>query len=190
VIFRDVVKGYVARDVALDGLDVCGAASLTWWRAPTLWLWKVAILVGEFGHFLLIVPVLIGIIAWKQGGELRGVIAVVCVVAVAALLRPVVQAAWIGRTLPAKLEAAFGKVVLNLPAFAWGRLLARAGVKVSVETSEVAPGLPMDFYRAVGRAALAPCVVMIHGVAGITAIARNFPRLIITLPAVVMPWRR
>lgn len=147
----------------LMALMCAGAASLTWWRAPTLWLWKVAILVGEFGHFLVIVPVLIATIAWKQGGELRGVIAVVCVVAVAVLLRPMAQAVWIGRTLPAKLEAAFGKVVLSRTAFDWVRLLARGSAKVPVETREVAPGLPMDFYRAVGRATPAPCVVMIHG---------------------------
>jgi acetyl esterase/lipase len=147
----------------LMALACAGSASLTWWRAPTLWLWKVAILVGEFGHFLLIVPVLIATIAWKQGGGLREVIAIVCVVAVAALLRPVAQAAWIRRTLPAKLEAAFGKVALNRAAFDWGRLLARGSAKVPVETREVAPGLPMDFYRAVGRATPAPCVVMIHG---------------------------
>ncbi len=142
-----------------------GCASLTWWRAPTLWQWKTAILIGEFGHVLVLLPVLVGMIAWWQGGGLRGVIVAVCVVTAAALLRPVAQAAWSAHDLPAKLEAAFGKVAMERAPFSLGALVARAGEAVRVETREVAAGLPMDFYRARGRDASspAPCVVMIHG---------------------------
>jgi acetyl esterase/lipase len=61
---------------------------------------------------------------------------------------------WIARELPAKLEAAFGKVE--------PRVVTGEGV-VPVETREIAAGLPMDFYRAIGRTGVAPCVVMIHG---------------------------
>jgi acetyl esterase/lipase len=129
-----------------------GAASLTWWRAPTTGLWKASILVGEFGHLLVVVPVIVGAVAWWRGGMC--VVVAVCVVAVAGLLRPAVQAAWIARGLPAKLEAAFGKVEVR----------AKTGKGlVAVETRVVAAGLPMDFYRAVGRTDAAPCVVMIHG---------------------------
>jgi acetyl esterase/lipase len=128
-----------------------GAASLTWWRAPTTGLWKASILVGEFGHLLVVVPVIVGAVAWWRGG--MWVVVGVCVVAVAGLLRPVVQAAWIARELPGKLEAAFGKVEKSV---------MKAKGPVAVETREVAAGLPMDFYRATGRAS-APCVVMIHG---------------------------
>jgi acetyl esterase/lipase len=138
-------------------------ASLTFWRAPTTGLWKASILAGEFGHLLVVLPVAIGAVAWWQGGSLRGVIAGVCVVAAAGLLRPVVQAMWIAQALPAKLEAAFGKVAMERAAFSAGGLFTRATERVPVETRLVAAGLPMGFYRAVGRAGAAPCVVMIHG---------------------------
>lgn len=136
---------WVLWSVAVGGV---GAASLTWWRAPTTGLWKASILMGEFGHWLVVVPVAVGALAWWRG---EFWVAGLCVVAAAGLLRPAAQAVWIGRALPEKLEAAFGKA--EMPAATW---------TVAMETREVAAGLPMDFYRAVGRTD-APCVVMIHG---------------------------
>lgn len=138
-------------------------ASLTWWHAPTLGVWRAAILVGEFGHFLAVVPVAIAGGAWVCGGELRWVTVGVCAVAAVALLRPVAQAAWVGRGLPTMLAAAFGKVEMRRAPFSWRGLVARGVKPVEIETREVAPGLPMDVYRAVGRVGAAPCVVMIHG---------------------------
>lgn len=140
-----------------------GAASLTWWRAPTTGWWKASILAGEFGHLLVVLPAAVGVLSWWQGGGLRGVILGVCVIAAAGLLRPVVQAAGIAKMLPAKLEAAFGQVRLESGAFSAGGLFAVGTKAVPVETRVVAAGLPMDFYRAVGRTTPAPCVVMIHG---------------------------
>ncbi|MFA6962325.1 MAG: alpha/beta hydrolase [Opitutaceae bacterium] len=148
----------------LLAVGCAGAASLTLWRAPTLGLWKVAILAGEFGHFIVVVPAGIAVWAWWRGGDLRAVIVVVCVAAMVMLLRPVVQAAWIARTLPDKLEAAFGKVAMGgrVP-FSWAGLVAGGDESVAVETRVVRDGLALDFYRAVGRTGPAPCVIMIHG---------------------------
>lgn len=140
-----------------------GASLLTLFRAPTLWLWKTTILTGEFGHFLVVLPVITAVAAWGWGGGLRGMTLGLCAVAAGLLLRPVVQAAWIGRTLPAKLEAAFGKAPVEREPFSWAGLLEAGGDPVTVETREVAAGLPMDFYRAAGREGAAPCVIMIHG---------------------------
>jgi acetyl esterase/lipase len=84
-------------------------------------------------------------------------------VGVLALLRPVVQAAWIGRELPAKLTAAFGRVEMDHPPFLLSRLIAPRNPPVLVETQTIAGGLELDFYRAEGRVGPAPCVVMIHG---------------------------
>lgn len=143
---------------------VCAAAaSLTWWHAPTLGLWRASILVGEFGHFLVVVPVAIGCGAWVCGGEMRWVTVGICAVTTMALLRPVARAAWIGRRLPGNLEAAFGKVEMTRAPFSLRGLMERGVVPVEVETRGVAAGLPMDFYRAAGRKGSAPCVVMIHG---------------------------
>ncbi|MDF3056277.1 MAG: hypothetical protein K0R17_492 [Rariglobus sp.] len=147
----------------LLAVGCAGAASLTWWRAPTTGLWKASILAGEFGHLLIVLPVVIGAVAWGWGGGLRGVIVAVCAMAMAGLLRPVVQAMGIAETLPAKLGSAFGKVELARPAFSVGGLFAREADKVPVETRVAGGGLPMDFYRAAGRTTPAPCVVMIHG---------------------------
>lgn len=142
---------------------LAGAASLTWVRAPALWLWMTALLVGEFGHFLVLLPVAVGGCGWVWGGALRGVIAGVCAITALSMLRPVMQAAWIARRLPAQLEAAFGKVGMKRPPFSFGGLIAPADRPVAVETREVAGGQAMDFYRAAGRGGPAPCVVMIHG---------------------------
>jgi acetyl esterase/lipase len=147
----------------LLAVGCAGAASLTWWRAPTTGLWKASILVGEFGYLLVVLPVAVGAVAWWQGGSLRGLIVGVCALAAVGLLRPVVQAAWIARELPAKLEAAFGKVTLAREPFSVGGLFAKGAEDVPVETRVVGGGLAMDFYRAVGRSMPVPCVVMIHG---------------------------
>jgi acetyl esterase/lipase len=147
----------------LLAVGCAGAASLTWWRAPTTGLWKASILVGEFGYLLVVLPVAVGVVAWWQGGGLRGVIVGVCALAAVGLLRPVVQAAWIARGLPAKLEEAFGKVTLAREPFSVGGLFAKGAEDVPVETRVVGGGLAMDFYRAVGRSMPVPCVVMIHG---------------------------
>lgn len=127
------------------------AASLTWWRAPTIPLWKASILAGEYGHWLAACAAATGAVAWAAGATWP---AAACAVATAGLLRPAAQAAWIGQRLPEKLAKAFGP---GDPRAAAGR------GKVAVETREVAAGLPMDFYRAVGREEAAPCVIMIHG---------------------------
>lgn len=138
-------------------LCACGwlaAASLTWWRATTTRLWKAAILSGEYGHWLALGAAATGAGAWLGGGEWRGGLAAACAVASLALLRPAAQAAWITRGLDEKMEGAFGK--------AEPRAASGSG-PVTVETRDVAAGLPMDFHRAVGREGAAPCVVMIHG---------------------------
>jgi acetyl esterase/lipase len=139
------------------------AGTLTLFRAPTLGLWRASILTGEFGHLLVALPVVTALAAWGWGGGFRGVILVLCAVATGLLLRPAVEAAWIGRTLPATLRAAFGDVPIDREPFSWAAFLAAGDEPVAVETRAVADGLPMDFYRAVGRDGPAPCVVMIHG---------------------------
>ena len=157
------MAGMVCGTLLLMALVLAGAASLTWWRAPSLWLWKTAILSGEFGHGMILLPGLVGLVAWRQGGCLRGVIVAVCAVTAVALLRPVAQAARMARKLPAELETAFGRVEVGRAPFTLGGLWRRKTGAVSVETREVAAGLPMDFYRAQGRTMPAPCVVVIHG---------------------------
>jgi acetyl esterase/lipase len=130
---------------------------------PTLTLWKTAVITGEFGHFLVVVPLLTGALAWWDGGPWSTEILALSVVGSLSLMRPVAQAAWISRDLPAKLTAAFGLVKMDHAPFSLRRLIAPRYAPVVVETHTIAGGLALDFYRAEGRVSPAPCVVMIHG---------------------------
>lgn len=149
----------------MAALGLAGAASFTCWRAPTLGLWKVAILAGEYGHWLALLPLVLLRVTWLHGGggRVSVVILALGLLAIGLFLRPVAEAAWIARGLPAKLTAAFGPVALERAPFSSEALLGRSAEPVDVQTIEVARGLPMDFYRAAGRGTPAPCVVMIHG---------------------------
>jgi acetyl esterase/lipase len=120
-------------------------------------------LVGEFGHFLVLLPLAVSGFAWTRSGELRPVVVGLCGFAAVSMLRPVAQAAWIGRGLPGRLEAAFGKANVGRAPFTLGGLVARDERLMPVETRGMASGLPLDFYRAAGRSTPAPCVVVIHG---------------------------
>lgn len=141
-----------------------GTASLTLWRAPTLWLWKTAILAGEFGHLLVALPVLTALAAWVAGGAMRAATVALCVAAAALFVLPALQAARIARDLPAEMDRTFGPARTSGEPFSWRQLIGRDEPPVPVVTREVAPGLAMDFYAAIGREGHpVPCVVMIHG---------------------------
>ncbi len=145
-------------------LAVVLAASslLTVLAAPNYrWAWKLAILVGEFGHWLVLLP--LGL-AWFAGfqidGAWRAVTLSLCALAVVGLLRPAVGAWWIGREL-------------GDGAFSWARLYVHATPPVVAARTEVfarpeGVDLKLDFYPArpaTGKAASRPpaCIVVIHG---------------------------
>jgi acetyl esterase/lipase len=148
------------------------AALLTQVRAPTLAGWKLAIAVGEFGHWLGVVPVLVAAAAWRvrrgDGVDFAALVAcAAAVLAFALMATPVVQAWTLGRALPARLAAAFPGPPPAGPAFSWSRLwMPEPVVLARVTTHRYAerPGGPMelDLYHpaAGGRA---PCVVVVHG---------------------------
>jgi acetyl esterase/lipase len=149
---------------------LAGAALLTVVKAPTVTAWKVAILAGEFGHFLVVLPV--GLSVWVvargpgDGVAIFGATLVICAVAVGFFLKPSVQAAGIARELPGRLEKAFGKVEMGSEAFSVAGFFA-SGADVTAEARVFAHGgtaeaLTMDFYRARGTEK-APCVVVVHG---------------------------
>lgn len=151
-----------------------GFAALTWAHPPTPPAWKLAILAGEYGHFLALLSGLLVSLVLAQGGALgwnRFAVLVLLGVAAGLLLWPTVQAWRISRGLPDRLRAVWGVgAVPSRPALSLGRLFVpRLTRRLPVETREVprvdgAGGLPLDFYRAVdGPRSGAPCVVMIHG---------------------------
>lgn len=142
-------------------------ASLTVVKAPDWSPWKLAVLAGEFGHWvagaaaMFAAAVLIGGRgapgwAWTTAG--------LAAVATGLLLVPTWQAWRLGRELPARLEREFGKQELGRAAFSPAAWFGRDPEPVAVTTLQPAPGLPLDFYRAQrsdGRPA--PCVVVVHG---------------------------
>jgi acetyl esterase/lipase len=156
----------------LFALTLCAAASLTTVKAPDLFTWKVAILVGEFGQWLcllalaaaafaLALPAAPGAAFWIQR-----VTAAACVVAAGFLVMPTVHAWRIGRTLPEALTGAFGDVPLMRPVFSVSNFVGLGDEPVAIESRIFAhAGTPdallMDFYRA-ATAAPAPCVVVVH----------------------------
>ncbi|MFA6289632.1 MAG: alpha/beta hydrolase [Opitutaceae bacterium] len=152
----------------LLALSVTAASSLTIFKAPTLFLWKVSVLTGEFGHLLIVVPLLVIWLAWYHGGKMGVPILILSLLAIGLLLRPVVQAAFMGPKLPGQLEKAFGRVELKRAPFSFATLLqvmpeeAKARGMEFMREGGKEP-LALDFYPAAGRTTPAPCVVVLHG---------------------------
>lgn len=140
---------------------------LTVVKSPDWAPWKLAVLAGEFGHWLAAVPLVVALGAWLARGARPGVALVTVILGVAAaglLLKPSVQAAFIGRTLPERLRRAFGSAVTDRAPFAVAGWFASAPPPVAVQTRAFSGDLALDFYpaaRADGR--LAPCVLVLHG---------------------------
>lgn len=161
------VMGSLALLVAL-------ASSLTWVPAPP-WTncWKLAIGVGEFGHWLLAFPLLLAAIAlhWLAPGPWQFVVLGLCVVAVVQLLRPAVAAAVVARRLPEKIATVFPRATSpQWPAFSVARLFWRRGpvssvaVRTEIFARHGGAELSLDFYPASGNPAEpVPCIIVVHG---------------------------
>jgi acetyl esterase/lipase len=138
-------------------------------KSPAWSPWRLAVLAGEYGHWLAIAPVIVAGLAWWTRGDSGALAAGTVVVAGLAallLLKPSIQAWRISSALPARLEAQFGVAPLAREPFAFSGLVTGTDpVPVSVETLEVAPGLPLDFYHPTGASGkgAAPCVIIVHG---------------------------
>ncbi|QYM79176.1 alpha/beta hydrolase [Horticoccus luteus] len=130
-------------------------------RAP----WQLAVLADNFGHWLALGSVGLVVAAWCARGVGLGWQASVTVIGVAAaalLLRPCWDAARIARVLPAELARTLGPAEVDARPFSVAALGRGDPGAVPVETHEFAPGLKLDFYRAIGRTP-APCVIVVHG---------------------------
>jgi acetyl esterase/lipase len=141
--------------------------ALTTWRSPAWSPWKWAVLAGEYGHWLAVLALIVVALAGYGPGSGWFKIGVggLGVTAAGFLLKPAWQASRLAVGLPEKLAASFGPVELGRPAFSLGDLWWGRGVEPVVMTTwEVAPGLPVDFYRAIRTDGQpAPCVMVIHG---------------------------
>ncbi len=149
------------------GLLLVGVLNV--FKSPAWSPWRLAVLAGEYGSWLAIVAAIVAGLAWfARGGSvtLTAGTMVVAGLAMVLLLKPSFQAWRISAVLPERLAAQFGVVAMAREPFAFSRLLIGTDpVPVTVETLEVAPALPLDFYRAaaVPGKGVAPCVIVVHG---------------------------
>ena len=140
-------------------------ALLTLVKSPDWSEWKLALAAGEFGHWFILLPLLLTVLAWVFRGPSTLVPAattVLCVAAIGLLMRPSLEARKLSATLPDVLTRQFGPVDLGRDPFSMGKLLGRTSPTVAVETLRYSGELALDYYPAVGRKN-APCVVLVHG---------------------------
>jgi acetyl esterase/lipase len=142
---------------------------LTIIRSPAWSPWQLALLAGEFGHWLALAAIPIGVMAWNARGAAAKVALVtiaLCAFAAVLLLKPTFQAWRMASSLPEKLTAQFGMAPTSRPAFSVSELfLGEDPASVPIKTITVSEGLPLDFYPPVGSRGPgpAPCVVVVHG---------------------------
>ncbi|MEO6873735.1 MAG: alpha/beta hydrolase [Opitutaceae bacterium] len=154
---------------------------LTWVRAPDYMLaWKLAILADEYGHWLVILVVVLAALNGLRapsGG--RTLTLALCVVAGAGLLRPTFSARLVAEKLPAEITTAFGESAATEAPLEFSRLYGRGVTKEKITmTTEVfarpeGQELKLDFYAPLRREEEkssdpgprrgAPCLVVIHG---------------------------
>ena len=158
-----------------------GLSLLNYTRAPdTVLTWKLALVAGEFGHWLVLLPLALGAAAlFAKNPEWRITTLVLCAVAGVGFLRPAFTAWRMSRTLPARLEAAFGSkpapvvAVFDPARLFWHPAAPAAAVATEVFARSDAGPLTLDFYApqripvdsraAVSAARPAACIVVVHG---------------------------
>jgi len=138
---------------------------LTVVKVPDRINWEFAVLAGEYGHWLVLVPLGVAAVAWRmRAAHPATALAALALgaAAVVLLLKPAAQAWRLGRSLPAELERDFGPVRMDRKPFSFLALFTRGPGPAPFETLAYAGPLQLDFYRAVGRSP-APCVIVVHG---------------------------
>jgi len=147
------------------GLLFAGIGLLTVLRAPDWVDWRLAVLAGQFGYALALVPLAAFILAWYLPGD-RGVLGAfacaACAAAAALLALPCAQAWVIARGLPGALERSFGPAKVAAETFTFAGLFRRWPEPAPRSTWAYSGPLQLDFYPAIGRP-MAPCVIMVHG---------------------------
>jgi acetyl esterase/lipase len=161
-------------------LILAAGSLLTVVRAPDwMWAWKLTILAGEFGHWLVLLPLGLAVLnGFRPAREKRALTLALCTLALVCFLRPVFSARRIAERLPAEMNAAFGGGVSPGPAFDLRQLYGKNAAPPIEVTTEIfarpdGEELKLDFYAPVRAAAEkdpaagprrdAPCIVVIHG---------------------------
>lgn len=138
------------------------------WR----WMWKLTIGVCEFGHWLVLFPLGLAVVAsaGTQGGW-RFFILLLCGIAIVGFLRPTFSAWRVAQRLPGEVRTAFPAGEGVRPAFNFARLylgLKETPVKMTTEifARREDADLKLDFYAppfAKDAATRFPCLIVVHG---------------------------
>lgn len=137
---------------------------LTVFRSPDWNAWRLAVLAGEFGHWLALgaAATAIAAVALRgPGGPLMWATVGVGALAAGLLLRPTYLARGAAEEAGRELDR-FGAPPRERAGFSVAGFFARGPAKVPVEMRSFSNGLELDLYRAAGRAN-APCVIVVHG---------------------------
>ncbi len=168
----------------LPALTLCILGLLTALPSPPWSPWKLAVLAGEFGHWLALPALLVLLAAAGRaldGSPVAAAAVLPALGATALLLKPALQARRLGAALPATLARRFGsRAQPSPPAFSPARLFTgRDPTPVAPQTFAIDGGLPLDFYPAIGRngAGPAPGVIVIHGGGWDSGDRRQLPKL-------------
>ena len=146
-------------------LSLCSL--LVFVSAPMAWLWIVAIIVGEWGHYVAVAALVFALIAFGAGrlglatSLLAALTAIIC-------LSPAYRAWQISRALPTRCSDAFGTVSGRGAPF--DPLVLFSGTRqgaVTVTEHEFAKAarkmLKLDLYQLTAASEPQPLIVMIHG---------------------------
>lgn len=147
------------------GLVSTALGLLTVFRSPDWIDWRLPVAVDQFGYMIAVVPLATALLAVFLPASRGAPAAAACVAGAAGfalLVQPCVQAWFIGRGLPQRLEAQFGRAAIQGPAFSVPGLFRRSAEPVPKTTWTFSGDLQLDFYAALGRSP-APCVIFIHG---------------------------
>ena len=141
--------------------------SLTLFKSPDWSKWEFALLAGEFGYYVVIVPFVVGVLALlaRRGGlGCTMMTFTFCALSAALFLLPIVQARRLALGLPARLARELGPAEISRAPFSLAALWQDRPEPVPAETLKYNRTLSLDFYRAQGRSGgAAPCVVLVHG---------------------------
>jgi acetyl esterase/lipase len=131
--------------------------------------WTHAVLAGEYGHWLALLPIALGLGAFALRARARvaaWITLATCAGLAALFLKPSWQAWRIARGLPALFDAQLGasETPASHAPFSFVGFLRGSPDPVPVQTLTAPNGLPLDFYRAIrSDNRPAPCVIVVHG---------------------------
>lgn len=143
---------------------------LTILSAPTAWLWIIAILIGEWGHYVALIAILLATMTWS-GRRLGRATALFAIAAAGFCLWPLFQADFIGASLPTRCSLALPEIETTNAEQSPFRLrdlfttppTADVGVAEHVYAVDGPKDLRLDLYQSSDASEPQPLVVVIHG---------------------------